>query len=307
MRDISSLPASLARRAAADPESPFLFWAVAWRWKWWSWSAVAALTAQWAGDLAGLPPGERVGFAGDGFPHAIPLDLALQAAGLTPAPLALWPWPGEPAVETAVRAMGCVAWVEAEPAGGLRVSRLAAAAASPPPDHPAVLLADAHGDCVWREQPLATVVAAAERMAEVLGPGAQEIVVLGRSLGEPLARLVATWAVMAAAALVAAPAGTLLATVLWARPTIFCGVAAEVAALRLEVAKQPRRRGLWNRRPLEGRPDNAVARAGRLPLGRLRLVLQEEPAAPTEVAWWAALGVRLERLPTLPLPGPPTP
>jgi AMP-binding enzyme len=152
MSEMQSLPAALRRQAAADPESPFLFWPDGWNWRWWSWRETAALAERWSAPLAGLPPARGVAFAGDAYPEAIALDLAVLSAGLTPVPLALRRGGGGagghgqvapvvgpvagPAREAAERA-GCVAWLEV--AGGeARVTRLdappaptAAAAAVP--------------------------------------------------------------------------------------------------------------------------------------------------------------------------------
>jgi hypothetical protein len=116
-----SLPAALLRHAAADPEAPFLFWAEGWNWRWWPWRQVAALAARWAEPLAGLPAAAAVGFAGDAYPHAIAIDLAIQAAGLTAVPAGAER--GESRRE-ALAASGCRAWLEVSPGGEARVERL---------------------------------------------------------------------------------------------------------------------------------------------------------------------------------------
>jgi hypothetical protein len=137
MSEIQSLPAALRRQAAADPESPFLFWPDGWNWRWWSWRETAELAARWSAPLAGLPPACGVAFAGAAYPEAIALDLAVQSAGLTPVPLNLG-WVGggagghgrrgrevqraAPALEAAERA-GCLAWLEVV-GGEARVTRL---------------------------------------------------------------------------------------------------------------------------------------------------------------------------------------
>ncbi len=84
----TQLLAALRARAAAEPESPFLFWPDGWDWRWWSWGRVAQLTARWQKTLVELPAGARVGFAGDAWPGALVLDLAVQAAGLEAVPTA---------------------------------------------------------------------------------------------------------------------------------------------------------------------------------------------------------------------------
>jgi hypothetical protein len=144
MSEIQSLPAALGRRAAADPESPFLFWPDGWNWRWWSWRATADLAARWSAPLAGLPPACGVAFAGAGYPSAIALDLAVQSAGLTPVPLISGGGAGggaggegpatqgaEPALQAAERA-GCVAWLEVV-GGEARVTRLDAPVAGAAP------------------------------------------------------------------------------------------------------------------------------------------------------------------------------
>ncbi|HEY6323852.1 MAG TPA: AMP-binding protein [Thermoanaerobaculia bacterium] len=139
MSENQSLPGALRRQAAADPESPFLFWPDGWNWRWWSWRETAELVARWAAPLAGLPPACGVAFAGAAYPEAIALDLAVQSAGLTPVPLGpLWVGGGAgghgregrevqraaPALEAAERA-GCLAWLEVV-GGEARVTRLEA-------------------------------------------------------------------------------------------------------------------------------------------------------------------------------------
>src|SRR5579862_988427 len=125
MSEIQSLPGALRRQAAADPESPFLFWPDGWNWRWWSWRETAELVARWSAPLAGLPPASAVAFAGAAYPEAIALDLAVQSAGLAPVPLVLSGSGGGgagghhgQAAKGAVSALpaaaraGCLAWLE---------------------------------------------------------------------------------------------------------------------------------------------------------------------------------------------------
>src|SRR5579863_177783 len=133
MQDIPNLPAALRRQAASDPESPCLFWPQGWDWRWWSWRQVAELAVQWSVTLAGLPAAAGVAFAGDSYPQAVPLDLAVQMAGLTPVPLALGGGGGVPGDAAVARRLaagapgGCVAWAEAV-GEQVRVTRLGEAA-----------------------------------------------------------------------------------------------------------------------------------------------------------------------------------
>ncbi|HYL04684.1 MAG TPA: AMP-binding protein [Thermoanaerobaculia bacterium] len=339
---LQSLPAALERQAAADPESPFLFWPEGWNWRWWSWRQVAALTARWSAPLAGLGAGAgaAVAFAGDAYPQAVALDLAVQAAGLTPVPLsgggaAAGQDFDVGAVRQAAVQAGAVAWLEAA-AGEARVTRLGgeAASGSAAGGDPGVLVDDeggggrrraavellaaaarvesasgaaagvegATGSTVLRDESAFEATAGVERgagtpapVAGVIGVPAgsrrgsrdREILVAGWPLREWAGRLLAAWAVAAGAALVleADPARR-LGTVLWARPTVFHGGAAEGAALRLQIEarRQPHRWHGWRRLPAP-------------PLGRLRTLFQPEPPVPAEAAFWQECGARLLRLP----------
>jgi len=311
---LQSLPAALARQAAADPESPFLFWPEGWNWRWWSWRQAAELAARWSAPLAGLRAGAGVAFAGDAYPQAIVLDLAVQAAGLTAVPLAglRAGAAGQDldagAARQAAAQAGAVAWLEAA-AGEARAIRLDGAAAAELENAagagPGVLVADGGGG--WRRLSPAAVLAAAARVEDAIVAGRvegaiaagrvegaiaaaeREILVAGWPLREWPGRVLAAWAVFAGAALVLEddPARR-LGTVRWARPTVFHGSAAEVAALRLhvEAARRPHRWRGWRRLPAP-------------PLGRLRTLFQLPPPAPAEVAFWQARGARL-----LALPGP---
>jgi len=319
MAEIQSLPDALRGQAAADPESPFLFWPDGWNWRWWSWRETADLAARWSAPLAGLRPACGVAFAGDSYPEAIVLDLAVMSVGLTPVPLILGSsgggagghgpsaheaGPPEPAAQTAAQAAkraGCVAWLEV--AGReLRVTRLdgplagsAAAAgsvAAPAAGDPGVLVAGDGG--VWRRLSQAALLAAAAEVEGAMAPPSgrqadsreRQILVAGWPLQEWAGRLLTAWAVAAGAALVLeADPALRLGAVLWARPTVFHGTAAELAALRLRV-EAARRPGRWRRLPVP-------------PLGRLRTLFQGDPPAADDAAFWRERGARLLRLPGL--------
>jgi hypothetical protein len=325
MSEIQNLPSALRRQAAADPESPFLFWPDGWNWRWWSWRETAELAARWAAPLAALPPACSVAFAGAAYPEAIALDLAVQSAGLTPVPLALGRGGGaaegharhgreaqgaEPALAAAARA-GCLAWLEVV-GGAVRVMRLEAPAggAAPATAASGTAAAPAHGSAAmpsgdpgvlvtgdagsWRrlsQSELLSAAAEVERsIASLSGRHAdsreREILVAGWPLEEWAGRLLAAWAVAAGAALVLqADPALRLGAVLWARPTVFHGTAEELAALRLRVAAA-RRRHRRRRRPVP-------------PLGRLRTLFQSGPPAADDAAFWRERGVQLLRLPGL--------
>jgi hypothetical protein len=148
----------------------------------------------------------------------------------------------------------------------------------------------------WRRLSQAELMAAAERVEIAIGappgqrrlPRRREVLVAGWPLHEWPARLLAAWATASGAALVLeADAARRPGTVLWARPTVFYGSAAELALLRgqVEPARKPRRFG-------RSRPP--------LPLGRLRTLFQAAPPEPAEAAFWQERGARLLQLPAMP-------
>jgi AMP-binding enzyme len=307
MSENQSLPGALRRQAAADPESPFLFWPDGWNWRWWSWRETAELVARWAAPLAGLPPACGVAFAGAAYPEAIALDLAVQSAGLTPVPLSpRWVGGGAgghgrhgrevqraaPALEAAERA-GCLAWLEVV-GGEAWVTRLDAPVASAvvAADDPGVLVTGDGGG--WRRLSQSELLAAAAEVESAIASPSgrradsreRQILVAGWPLQEWAGRLLTAWAAAAGAALVLeADPALRLGGVLWARPTVFHGTAEELAALRLRVAAARRPRP-WRRRPVP-------------PLGRLRSLFQHEPPAADDVAFWRQRGAQLVRLPGL--------
>lgn len=177
------------------------------------------------------------------------LDLAIQAAGLISAPgfegvPDLPPWDGEGEGEIPDR-----------PAGG-------------------VMVAD-------REVPQEDLVAAAARFQEALAPGdgGREIAVMGRP-----ERVLLSWSTIAGAALLLAPSPeSLVGSAVWARPTLFCGNASEVAAFRHAVEQE--------------RPPFWVRKKGRLPFGRLRTVLWIGEGPPDEERrFWQGRGVQVRSL-----------
>jgi hypothetical protein len=114
---------------------------------------------------------------------------------------------------------------------------------------------------------------------EIKGEG-REIVVIARAPEDWADRLFLSWATLTGAAILLAPdPSSLVGSAIWARPTVFHGTAAELRALRraVEEEKPP----FWDRK------------AGRLPFGRLRVVLCEEPF---EEDFWRERRVRPGRL-----------
>lgn len=128
------------------------------------------------------------------------------------------------------------------------------------------------------------LVAAAAAFQEALAPGdgGREIAVMGR-----LNRVLLSWATVHGAALLLAPSPeSQVGSAVWARPTVFHGTAAELAALRRAVEEE--RPPFWDRRK------------DRLPFGRLRTVLWSgEGPSEEESAFWERKGVRVGKLPAL--------
>lgn len=135
------------------------------------------------------------------------------------------------------------------------------------------------------------LLAAARVLQSALPPArGRDVAVLAAPLARP-ARLLLAWAVVAGAVLVLEPdPAALAATAAWARPTVFLGDAAAVAALRARVPAASLLTRFLLRRV---RPA--------LPFGRLRaLVVSGPPLAAGEAAFWTARGVVLVPAPPLP-------
>lgn len=315
MPDLPSSPAALRRRAAADPESPFLFWPEGWNWRWWSWRQVAEQMDRWKEPLTALPPGALVGFEGCAYPDAIPLDLAVQEAGMTAVPLAGGQagHAGEPGVDASqeAAAVGCDAWADLA-VGEPRVRQLrhlgsprwasssgGSGAGETSGETGGVMVAEVGGpgsrwlsevDLATAAARLESGIAATDRAFRRSDAARRPILVAGKPLGEWPARLLTAWAILAGAALVLQSEPALrLGTLRWARPTVFHGGAAEIAALRrqLEESCQPRGWRWWHRR------------APRPAFGRLRVLLQSAEPAANDLAFWREQGARLLRLPGL--------
>lgn len=132
-----------------------------------------------------------------------------------------------------------------------------------------------------REVSQSELVAAATAFQEALAPGTErEIVVMGR-----LERTLLSWSTLYGAALLLAPSPeSLVGSAVWARPTLFCGNAAELAAFRRAVEQE--------------KPPFWVRRKGRLPFGRLRTVIWSGGGpSEEERGFWEGRGVRVGRLP----------
>ena len=199
-----TLPAAFLHHAAADPEEPWLFRAEGWDWVWHPWRELAGWMERWREPLSALPAGSRAAFSYDARPESVILDLAIQAAGLAPAP--------NGKREDA-------AWIERR---GLEIE-------ISPCSHPPL--------SGWTGEEI--VAAAAERLQREIGDGGKrEIVVLGGPLDDPLERTMMAWATLSGAAVVLEPDPALrAATAAWVRPTVFHGTPGEIADLRARVGK----------------------------------------------------------------------
>jgi hypothetical protein len=298
MAEAPFLPAAVERRAAADPESPFIFWPEGWNWRWWSWRQTADLMARWAAPLAGLPPGAAVGFDGRAYPQALALDLAVQAARWVPVP-------------AGGLTSGCAWWLDlpAGPSGAARLRSLEGCApssdgdggASPPAAGVMVQAAEE-----WHLISVPELEGAVARVGEMIragraATGERDILVAGRQLGSWGGRLLAAWATVEGAALVVdADPASRLGNVLWARPTVFGGNASELAALRGQI-EAARRSGGWRRLMRQRLPRRAAAPERRpRPVGRLRVLFQDEPLDAEAVAFWQVRNARLLQIPGRP-------
>jgi hypothetical protein len=199
-----NLPAAFLQHAAADPEEPWLFRAEGWDWVWHPWRELAGWLTGWTETLSDVPPGTRAAFLYDARPESVILDLAVQAAGLAPAP-------------NGGREEGV--WIERR---GLEIEP------SPSPPFPP--------PSGWTG---AGIAAAGERLRGEIGePGTREIVVLGGPLEDPIERMMMAWATLAGVAVVLEPDPALrIATAAWVRPTVFHGTPGEIAELRARLGK----------------------------------------------------------------------
>jgi hypothetical protein len=133
-----------------------------------------------------------------------------------------------------------------------------------------------------REVAQEELIAAADRLQEAIGGEGREIVVVGRAPERWPDRAFFSWATVRGAAVLLAPdPSSLVGSAVWARPTVFYGSASELRALRLAVEQE--KPPFWDRK------------AGRLPFGRLRVVLCEE-LSDEERRFWEGRGVRVAPL-----------
>ncbi len=299
------LPVELRRHARRHPERPLLFWPEGLDWRWAPVAAVAAEVERLAAALAatGWTTGADVAYPDAARPGRICLDLALQASGFTAAPR---PEAGDPAAGTVTLRVGDDAGgrgpatagrIELDVDGPWARRRrgagpTAAPAAAAPPRPPAVEAGGVRG-ADGRRWTSAEVAAAAERLERGIASGGprrpgREILVTAGPLADPAVRQAVSWALAVGAALVLEPApAQLAATAAWARPTVFLGTSAELAALDGAAAAAA---GRWP--TLRAALRRALGRPLPLPFGRLHtLLVDPRRVEPAVLAPWRARGV----------------
>lgn len=221
--------------------------------------------AGWAAPLARFPAGARASFLYTPHPHAVALDLAVQAAGLIAVPLS----EGQPGqVAVAGKAVALPSWEEAERGGADEPERLTQGGMV------------AGGIEISSEE----LAVAAERLEipAVATGDARDVLVLGGFAGSWPERLVLSWATVTGAALLFEPhAPSFVQTAVWARVTVFAGTAADLVLLRAAVERDEAAFRIFGRKR-------------RRPLGRLRAVAVTAGDLPVEErSFWAERGVSI--------------
>lgn len=225
--------------------------------------------AGWAAPLARFSAGARASFLYTPHPHAVALDLAVQAAGLTAVPLSEG---RQGQVQVAGETVMLPSWEEAERAG----------ASEPEPERltQGGVVADA---IQISSEDLAVAVERLEIPAGEAGRRAvRDILVLGGFAGSWQERLLLSWATVTGAALLFEPhAPSFVQTAVWARVTVFAGTAADLVLLRATVERDEAGFRIFGRKR-------------RLPLGRLRAVVVTEGDLPVEErSFWAERDVSI--------------
>jgi len=304
---------ALARRAAADPQDPWLFHRPALDWRWCSWSWVSRAVAAVEFELADVPAGTRVGLADTLHPNSIAWCFALQSRGLVAVPLPEAELRESP--EVTLREAGCSLWVDGEEGsagskplgkGGERIllpsipgpfekkpSRGADPASLSRPGREGAVVLRCAGELeeegANEKLPFGELLARAESSFQGLAPAsARDIVVVTGSLADLAVQEVLAWSLRSAAALLLEPTASAYGpTVEWARPTILAGTAEVLAGLHDRLAPRPAPRPkFWHRRP-----RGPLAK----PLDRLRAVAVLGGGEPDErgAAMWRELGIPL--------------
>lgn len=231
--------------------------------------------ARRAEALEDLPEGTKTAFEWTPRPPSVALDLAIQAAGLVSVPVT------DP--EEGAR-RGATAWTDqgggSSPLGG---RGLGMGGGQEGGVSGAVVIGEKDAVLLSSDE----LITAGARIQQALAPGkGREIAVLGGSPELWPNRALFAWATVYGAALVLAPTpDSLVSSAVWARPTLFLGTAAEVAALRRALERE--------------RPPFWARKGGRLTFGRLRTVIWSAAEAPsgTDLQFWERRGVRVAESP----------
>jgi hypothetical protein len=288
------------------PEEPALVFHRAWRWDWWSWRRLHRQVASYRPRLDSLAA-EAIAFRYRPSPRHLALDLAIQAAGMTAAPLGIGERELPPELLGRVATTACARFADEEGFGGGAVP-----CATLPMEEPAAETAAGLGTGAWAgaslEQwagsaagrVLALAVDASEACwieQEVLRRAAEgiqrqlasepgrEIALVSGPLRVLPERLWLAWGLHYRACLVLAPEPEATAAALyWARPTVACLPAAWLPGVRSFLERQERRRALRRR------------------LRRLRILLAWGEVAGGEEQQWRRLGPWLTPFPAV-MPG----
>ncbi len=234
--------ALLAERARAAVYEPWLFHRDGWDWRWRSWGRVADHVARGVEVLRAHAEPRTAAYPDRQHPDAVTAGLVIRAAGWTAVP-ADGPH--------AAPALGCSVWVEigdSAPAAEIESVVLppALSAVDRTPPRP-LELPVAPGSVRLPGSPEgepAASIATAERLDASLAAGSRRTIVCAAPDLDPgAAHLLETWTLVRGAAWVLEPEATaFVETVLWARPTVAWGRAAELERLaaRLQVRKHRR-------------------------------------------------------------------
>jgi hypothetical protein len=294
------LPAIVLARAGQNPEEPVLFYPDGLDVRWRSWAELAEQVAGGASGLSGLglAPGSPVGFRWRTEPDAVAADLAIQAAGFVPVPVA-------EAAEVAAAGCGVRLLLPEEPAPAEalpavrlpvvpRHRRAAPGRAAVPAARSATGSLGTAGAALESARRLAERLdrAAADVAAAVPGGRRQgrEIAVASFDLRTASGRTFLAWALGTGSALFLEPDPRALpGSAAWARPTLVAGPARSL----VELGQHVRRLGELDRRWLHRRRPGP-----RLPFGRLRLllILDDGRLPVDDVAFWAGRGVAVLRI-----------
>ncbi len=268
-----TLPQALWHWARETPEEPWLFHPRGADWKWLSFAEVAAGTSRLASALAAAAQSrvERVEFGARPTPDGVALDLAVQGLGWTSGP-------GDEGATVLLPAGIAVTLPALAPGRRTRATPLPSAPSGAGP----AVVRDEVGERRVGQEELAALAAGID--AALPPAGARDVVVFQRPLCEPGARALLAWATCSGAALLLQPdPAQLAASVLWSRPTVVAGRAAELAGVRAALAGH------------EPRPERLRRRRG--PLGRLRAVIALDAAADwpsgAEASFWRGVGAAL--------------